>query len=150
MQVKTILMDALAIDRALKRISHEIIENNKGVKNVVLLGIARGGVPICEKLSKNISEIEQVDILFDKIDIKHYRDDIAENGNESPPLRQRLQRLCLLYQPIRRIRMVERFWVALYFSRATHCIYCNMVARYGDYGAIHCTLSYCVALFLFC
>ena len=83
MQVKTILMDALAIDRALKRISHEIIENNKGVKNVVLLGIARGGIPICEKLSKNISEIEQVDILFDKIDIKHYRDDIAENGNVS-------------------------------------------------------------------
>lgn len=82
MQVKTILMDALAIDRALKRISHEIIENNKGVKNVVLLGIARGGVPICEKLSKNISEIEQTDILFDKIDIKCYRDDITE-GNIS-------------------------------------------------------------------
>ena len=69
MQVKTILMDALAIDRALKRISHEIIENNKGVKNVVLLGIARGGVPICEKLSKNISEIEQVNILFDKMSL---------------------------------------------------------------------------------
>lgn len=79
MQVKTILMDALSIDRALKRISHEIIENNKGVKNVVLLGIARGGVPISEKLAKNINEIEKLNIPTSKIDITYYRDDIIKN-----------------------------------------------------------------------
>lgn len=78
MQIKTILMDALAVDRALKRISHEIIENNKGVKNIVLLGIARGGVPVCEMLAKNISEIENVNIPNGKIDITFYRDDINQ------------------------------------------------------------------------
>ena len=62
MQVKRVLMDALAIERALKRISHEIIENNKGVKNIVMLGIAKGGIPVCEKLASNILDIENVKI----------------------------------------------------------------------------------------
>ena len=75
MQVKTILMDSLAIDRALKRISHEIIENNKGVSNVVLLGIAKGGIPVCEKLAQNIADIEKVVIPTAHLDITSYRDD---------------------------------------------------------------------------
>ena len=75
MQVKTVLMDSLAIDRALKRISHEIIENNKGVSNVVLLGIAKGGIPVCEKLAKNIAEIENIVVQTSQLDITGYRDD---------------------------------------------------------------------------
>ena len=69
MQVKRVLMDALAIERALKRISHEIIENNKGVKNVVMLGIAKGGIPVCEKLASNIFQIENEKIPTAKLDI---------------------------------------------------------------------------------
>ena len=85
MQIKTILMDALAIERALKRISHEIIENNKGVGNVVLLGIAKGGIPVCEKLAKNISDIEKVVILSAELDITSYRDDKGQkNCLETP------------------------------------------------------------------
>ncbi|MBE5737999.1 MAG: bifunctional pyr operon transcriptional regulator/uracil phosphoribosyltransferase PyrR [Clostridiales bacterium] len=83
MDVKTVLMDALAIDRALKRISHEIIENNKGVKNVVLLGIAKGGVPVCEKLVKNINEIEKTSVPSAKLDITQYRDDNQNKDNSS-------------------------------------------------------------------
>ena len=83
MDVKTVLMDALAIDRALKRISHEIIENNKGVKNVVLLGIAKGGVPVCEKLVKNINEIEKISVPSAKLDITQYRDDNQNKDNSS-------------------------------------------------------------------
>ena len=79
MQIKTILMDALAIDRALKRISHEIIENNKGVNNIVMLGIAKGGVPICDMLAKNIYDIEKVEIPTAKLDITNFRDDKIKN-----------------------------------------------------------------------
>ena len=85
MQVKRVLMDALAIERALKRISHEIIENNKGVKNVVMLGIAKGGVPVCEKLASNILDIEKVKIPFSQIDITNFRDDISTNRQENNP-----------------------------------------------------------------
>ncbi|MBR2498199.1 MAG: bifunctional pyr operon transcriptional regulator/uracil phosphoribosyltransferase PyrR [Clostridia bacterium] len=80
MEIKTVLLDALAIERALKRISHEIIENNKGVNNIVLLGIARGGVPVCEKLAENIFNIEKVKVPVGKLDISLYRDDISEFG----------------------------------------------------------------------
>lgn len=75
MEIKTVLLDEIAIDRALKRISHEIIENNKGVSNVVLLGIARGGIPVCEKLAQNIFNIENVNVPVGKLDITLYRDD---------------------------------------------------------------------------
>ena len=80
MQIKTVLLDSLAIDRALKRISHEIIENNKGVNNVVLLGIARGGIPVCERLAGNIKQIEGVEVPFGKLDVTPYRDDLDEDA----------------------------------------------------------------------
>jgi pyrimidine operon attenuation protein/uracil phosphoribosyltransferase len=75
MEIKTILLESVAIDRALTRIAHEIIERNKGVDNVVLLGIARGGVPICEKLADNIFYVENVKVPTGTIDITLYRDD---------------------------------------------------------------------------
>ena len=81
MEIKTVLLDSLAVERALKRISHEIIENNKGVFNVVLLGIARGGVPVAEKLAKNISEIEKINVPLGKIDITCFRDDVKKDKN---------------------------------------------------------------------
>ena len=82
MQIKTILMDALAVDRALKRISHEIIENNKGVNNIVMLGIAKGGIPICDILAKNIRDIEKIEIPTGKLDITNFRDDKIKNNLE--------------------------------------------------------------------
>ena len=78
MEIKTVLLDEKSVERALKRISHEIVENNKGVKDVVLLGIARGGIPVCEQLAKNIQEIEGVEIPVGTIDITLYRDDIFD------------------------------------------------------------------------
>lgn len=76
MKLKTVLLDDQAIKRALKRISHEIAEANKGVKNVVLLGIARGGVPICQTLANNINEIENSSVPVGTLDITLYRDDL--------------------------------------------------------------------------
>ena len=75
MRIKAELLDSLAIDRVLTRISHEIVENNRGVSNIVLLGIARGGIPICERLAKNVESIEKLGVPTGKIDITNYRDD---------------------------------------------------------------------------
>ena len=75
MNIKTELLDEIGIERALRRISHEIIEFNKGVNNLVLLGIARGGVPICMRLAENIKTIEKTEILTGEIAITNFRDD---------------------------------------------------------------------------
>ena len=75
MELKTLLLDEQAIGRAMKRIAHEIAENNKGVKNVVLLGIAKGGIPVCECLSQNILQIENIAVPTAKLDVSLYRDD---------------------------------------------------------------------------
>lgn len=75
MKIKAELLDSLAIDRVLTRISHEIVENNRGISNIVLLGIARGGIPICERLAKNVENIEKRIVPTGKIDITKYRDD---------------------------------------------------------------------------
>lgn len=86
MEIKTVLLDSLAVERALKRIAHEIIENNKGVSNVVLLGIARGGIPVAQKLAKNISDIENTFVPCANLDITCFRDDLKRRDgvtNES-------------------------------------------------------------------
>ena len=75
MNIKTELLDGLGIDRALRRIAHEIIETNKGVSNLVLLGVERGGVPISEKLSENIFNIEKMRVPVGKLSITDFRDD---------------------------------------------------------------------------
>lgn len=82
MKVKTILLDSQAIDRSLKRIAHEITEKNKGVENVILLGIARGGIPVVKKLAKFINDIENADVPIGILDITLYRDDVDVANSE--------------------------------------------------------------------
>lgn len=74
---KNVIMDADAMRRAIVRISHEIIENNKGVENVVLVGIRTRGVPLAERLAKSIESIENVKVLTGSLDITLYRDDLS-------------------------------------------------------------------------
>jgi len=75
-------MDDKAINRALTRISHEIIENNKGIKDIVLLGIQTRGVPIAQRICKKIKEIESVDIPIGVLDITFYRDDLQKKNTQ--------------------------------------------------------------------
>lgn len=82
MKIKTILLDSQAIDRSLKRIAHEITEKNKGVNNVILLGIARGGVPVCKKLAGFINDIEKIEVPVGVLDITLYRDDVDVANSE--------------------------------------------------------------------
>jgi pyrimidine operon attenuation protein/uracil phosphoribosyltransferase len=77
MMQKTELMDENAISRAITRISHEIIEKNKGVENLVLMGIQRRGVPLARKIAQRIKEVENREILVGILDITLYRDDLS-------------------------------------------------------------------------
>ena len=76
-QSERMLMDAKEMSRALSRISHEIIERNKGSENVALIGIRTGGVYLAQRLALRIQQIEQRDILIGELDITLYRDDLS-------------------------------------------------------------------------
>ena len=77
MKLKAQIMDEAALNRALMRIAHEITEKNKGVDNVVLVGIRRRGEPIAHIIRRNIEKIEGVDPSCGSIDIGFYRDDLS-------------------------------------------------------------------------
>lgn len=74
---KALILDQNAIKRSLMRISHEILEKNKGVEGLVLVGIRRRGVPLAERLAALIREIEGIHVPVGKLDITLYRDDLT-------------------------------------------------------------------------
>jgi len=75
---KTVLMDIDGIRRALTRISHEIVEKNKGTKNVILVGIRTRGIPLAERIASEIEKIEGTKPAMGILDITLYRDDLNE------------------------------------------------------------------------
>lgn len=75
MTAKAIILDEKAIQRATTRIANEILERNKGTKDLLLVGIKTRGVPFAERLSKKIFEIEGEEIPVEVLDITFYRDD---------------------------------------------------------------------------
>ena len=77
MREKTRLMDATAMDRALTRIAHEIIERNRGIHHVVLLGIQRRGVPLAKRLAQKLEQFEGAAVPVGVLDITFYRDDLS-------------------------------------------------------------------------
>ncbi|MDF2635184.1 MAG: Bifunctional protein pyrR [Pelosinus sp.] len=74
---KTVIMDEQAIRRGLIRIAHEIIENNKGIEDLILVGIRTRGVPLAERLAAEIKRIEGVELPVGILDITLYRDDLS-------------------------------------------------------------------------
>lgn len=77
MREKAMIMDEGAIKRAITRVSHEILEKNKGIDNVVLIGIHTRGIPIANRLAKQIEEIERKTLMIGELDITLYRDDLS-------------------------------------------------------------------------
>ncbi|MDR0879951.1 MAG: bifunctional pyr operon transcriptional regulator/uracil phosphoribosyltransferase PyrR [Clostridioides sp.] len=73
---KAKLMDEKQVARAITRVSHEIIEKNKGIDDLVLIGVMTRGVPIAERIAKKIEQIEGEKIKTGTIDITLYRDDL--------------------------------------------------------------------------
>jgi pyrimidine operon attenuation protein/uracil phosphoribosyltransferase len=70
------VLDARDIARALTRISHEILERNKGAAGLVLLGIPRRGVPLAERIAERIASVEGYAVPTGSLDVTMYRDDL--------------------------------------------------------------------------
>ncbi len=83
---QAIILDEQAIRRALTRISHEIIERNKGIQDCMLVGIRTRGIYLAERLAKNIEKIESRPIPVGEVDITLYRDDLSVKTVDSEPL----------------------------------------------------------------
>lgn len=86
MNQKAEVLDAQAIQRALTRIAHQIIEKNKGIENCVLVGIRTRGIFLAERLAAKIQEIEGKPIPVGEIDITLYRDDLTKKTDNQEPL----------------------------------------------------------------
>lgn len=78
LKTKAIILDEKAIGRATTRIANEIIERNKGIDDIILVGIKTRGIPFAERLAKKIYEIEGKKVPVFTLDITLYRDDLTE------------------------------------------------------------------------
>src|SRR5438045_9800077 len=74
------IMDAEAIRRALRRIAHEIIEQNADLKSVVLAGIPLRGIEVARRLAEFIREVAKIDIETGTIDVAMHRDDVGKRA----------------------------------------------------------------------
>jgi pyrimidine operon attenuation protein/uracil phosphoribosyltransferase len=77
-----VVMDAQAIERALTRVAHEVLEHNKGTEGLALVGIRSRGVHIAERLRDTIRVIEHVELPTGVIDITLYRDDLSRSRQQ--------------------------------------------------------------------
>ena len=76
---KAVIMDETAVNRAMTRIAHEILERNEGCEDLALVGIVTRGDLLAKKLAEEIKEIEGVEVPLGSLDISFYRDDYATN-----------------------------------------------------------------------
>ncbi|MBN9211049.1 MAG: bifunctional pyr operon transcriptional regulator/uracil phosphoribosyltransferase [Microbacterium sp. 71-36] len=83
MSTRTVMHDA-DIARALTRISHEILESNKGPEGLVLLGIPTRGVTLAERIAPLISEFGGAAVPVGALDVTMYRDDLHRNPTRAP------------------------------------------------------------------
>jgi pyrimidine operon attenuation protein / uracil phosphoribosyltransferase len=75
-----VLLDAKAMDRVMSRLTHEILERNRGAEDLVLIGICSGGVPLSRVVQEKIRTIEGVSVPGGYVDITLYRDDLSRAG----------------------------------------------------------------------
>lgn len=78
--MKANIMDEKAIGRATTRIANEILERNKGIKDLILVGVKTRGYPFAQRLNKKIEEIEGKSVDIYEIDITLYRDDLSQKN----------------------------------------------------------------------
>ena len=78
-RTKAEVMDATAIDRALTRIAHEVLEANKGAASLALVGIVTRGAVLAQRLAERIKGIEGTEVPVGTLDISFYRDDVASH-----------------------------------------------------------------------
>ncbi|WP_395691620.1 bifunctional pyr operon transcriptional regulator/uracil phosphoribosyltransferase PyrR [Nocardioides sp.] len=76
LDTERVVLDERDISRALTRISHEILERNKGAADLVLLGIPSRGVPLARRIAERIAAVEGDDVPVGSLDVTMYRDDL--------------------------------------------------------------------------
>ena len=76
MTSKAVIMDENAVNRAIARITYEIIERNKNLDNIVLAGIKTRGVFIAKRIQERLKQIEGIDVPLGELDTKPFRDDV--------------------------------------------------------------------------
>ncbi|OBR94922.1 bifunctional protein PyrR [Clostridium ragsdalei P11] len=77
LKLKALILDEKAMNRTLKRISHEILEKNRGTEDIILVGIKRRGYPLAKRIAENIYKIEGIKLKVEDVDIGLYRDDLT-------------------------------------------------------------------------
>ena len=86
-----VVLDADRIGRTLTRIAHEIVERNRGVEELALVGIRTRGVPIARRLAHAIRDINGHDVPTGALDITLYRDDLMRHAVGPQPLVRRTE-----------------------------------------------------------
>ncbi|MFA6413071.1 MAG: bifunctional pyr operon transcriptional regulator/uracil phosphoribosyltransferase PyrR [Syntrophales bacterium] len=77
-----VVMDAEGIDRSLTRIAYEILEKNKGLDDLVLIGIRTGGIYLANRLQRKIAAIEGIEAPSGILDVTLYRDDLQKTNKK--------------------------------------------------------------------
>jgi pyrimidine operon attenuation protein/uracil phosphoribosyltransferase len=83
---KALILDDMAIRRALTRIAHEMIERNRGIEDIVLVGIKTRGIFLANRIAERIKQIEGTEVAVGELDITLYRDDLSIKTSNSEPL----------------------------------------------------------------
>src|ERR1700752_4940210 len=85
------VMDADRMSRALTRIAHEILERNRGLEELALVGIRTRGVPLAKRIARAIHEINGHDVPTGALDITLYRDDFMRHAVGAQPVVRRTE-----------------------------------------------------------
>ncbi|KAF1296059.1 bifunctional pyr operon transcriptional regulator/uracil phosphoribosyltransferase [Enterococcus sp. JM4C] len=80
------VVDNITMKRALTRITYEIIERNRGVQDIVLIGIKTRGIYIAQRIAERLKQLEQIEVPVGELDITLYRDDQKEAAQLEPEL----------------------------------------------------------------
>lgn len=80
------VVDNVTMKRALTRITYEIIERNKGIQDIVLVGIKTRGIYIAQRIAERLKQLEHIDVPVGELDITLYRDDVKEDTLQEPEL----------------------------------------------------------------
>ncbi len=81
-----VVMDAERVGRALTRIAHEIVERNRGIENLALIGVRTRGVPIARRLAASLQQIAGHEVPVGALDITLYRDDLMRHAVGPQPI----------------------------------------------------------------
>ncbi len=83
-RLKAKVMDAEMMARAVTRLAHEVVERNRGVKDLVVIGVRQRGDVLAKRIAEKIGEIEGKELPLGAVDISFYRDDVGDNPMPRP------------------------------------------------------------------